>query len=107
MHQLLLFSVSGDKMVMHGQVTDFMDVLLGKTPDTLAGEINFVMPSQREFDQELELVDLTDLLRQNSDEMSLIPDLDLLGEYLYETVLHHSVKCHRCEKHVNNVIKTF
>ena len=63
-------------MVMHGQVTDFMDVLFGETPDS--GEINFVIPRQREFDQELEFEDLGDLI-QNSDEISLIPDMDLLG----------------------------
>ena len=73
-------------MVMHGQVTDFMDVLFGETPDTLAGEINFVMPRQQGFDQELEFEDLSDLIRQDSDEISLIPDLDLLG-----TVLHYCI----------------
>ena len=61
---------------MHGQVTDFMDVLFGETPD-VSGEINFVIPRQTEFDQELEFDDINDLI-QNGDDISLIPDMDIL-----------------------------
>lgn len=61
---------------MHGQVTDFMDVLFWETPD-VSGEINFVIPRQREFDQELEFDDINDLI-QNGDDISLIPDMDIL-----------------------------
>lgn len=58
-------------MVMHGQTTDFMDVLFGETN---LGEVNFVVPREREFDQELEFDDITDLI-QSGDEISFMDSL--------------------------------
>ena len=63
---------------MHGQVADFMDVLFGEASECpTSGEISFVVPRHREFDQELE--DFSDLIE--TDELSLIPTMDqLLGK---------------------------
>ena len=70
-------------MVMHEQVTDFMDVLFGETSEHISpGEINFVVPRQREFEQELEIGDMSDFI-ETGDELSLIPNMDdLLGKSL-------------------------
>lgn len=63
-------------MVMHEQVTDFMDVLFGETSEHITpGEINFVVPRQREFEQELEIGDMSEFI-ETGDELSLIPNMD-------------------------------
>lgn len=67
-------------MIMHGQVTDFMDVLFGETPEYItAGEVNFVVPRQREFDQELDVGIMSDLI-ETGDDLSLMPNMDLLDD---------------------------